>query len=368
MKVCMKIVFLLFSFGTTCFAQRDTIFLDSSTGNYVVRYIGHFRSIVGPKGMRPYNMDQPLLPEERIVRRDSIISVVLEPATKIIPAVACKVVKERRSEYYVYSYRITNQLGSIQPLNEFGVDFNRSVDIFDATPTDGWHSLRGNDVQGNEVVPGHTWHWFGDIGLEQGNSWVVGALRTRGLPGIVNSYFAGKTVSPSFPGGGPSIEVDAKVTQLLGFPSNYLVFKTVGPMRNVEFRVPHTFLDTLLSYVHKSHELGWINNTRDDDCEADERAEDGIVKNLDKRLIITKDLIAKDKIGAAKARLQMFLNKVERLWSRQEKEEARNRKNPRIIFTSEAYALLKYNGEYLLDHLVENKKDKDRDERTGKEK
>jgi hypothetical protein len=148
---------------------------------------------------------------------------------------------------------------------------------------------------------------------------------------------------------------------------------TVGPMAPPEEFSATAWLDSLLSYVHQSHELGWINNTRDDDAEADERAEDGIVKNLDKRLMQTRDLIVKDKIGAAKGRLTMFLNKVERLWDRQQKEDKRNRRNPKIIFTSEAYALLKYNGEYLLDHLTEPKegkdgKDKGREEKKGREK
>ena len=143
---------------------------------------------------------------------------------------------------------------------------------------------------------------------------------------------------------------------------------TIGPTAPAEEFARLTFLDTLLSYVHQSHELGWINDTRDDDAEEDERKEDGIVKNLDKRLDQTRELIVKNKIGAAKNRLEKFLHKVEQLWDRQQKEEKRNKKSPKIIFTSEAYALLKYNGEYLLDHLTENKKDKDRDERRGKEK
>lgn len=122
---------------------------------------------------------------------------------------------------------------------------------------------------------------------------------------------------------------------------------------------PASMIDTLLSYVDQAHELGWINNTRDDDAEEDERAEDGVVKNLDKRLELTRDLLERQKITQAKNHLQRFLGKVEKLWKRQQKEEEKNRKNPRIIFTSEAYALLKYNGEYLLDHLKETKEEKE---------
>jgi hypothetical protein len=126
---------------------------------------------------------------------------------------------------------------------------------------------------------------------------------------------------------------------------------TIGPSIPPTPFVPLNFLDTLRSYIQQSHTLDWINNTRDDESEDGENAEDGIVKNLDKRLEKVRDFIVKKKYDKAQQQLEKFLNKVEKLWNRQQKEEAKNRKNPKIIFTSEAYALLKYNGEYLQEHL-----------------
>jgi len=128
---------------------------------------------------------------------------------------------------------------------------------------------------------------------------------------------------------------------------------TIGPTAPPLNFDASIWVDTVLSYIHRSHELGWINNERDDDAEQDERKEAGVVRNLEKRLTQVRDLIDSGKIDAAKKSLEMFLDKVEKLRKRQKREEDKNRKSPKIIFTSEAYALLKYNGEYLLDHLKE---------------
>jgi hypothetical protein len=136
---------------------------------------------------------------------------------------------------------------------------------------------------------------------------------------------------------------------------------TIAPINPLSPFIPLNFIDTLSSYIRHSHTLGWINDTRDDDCDNDEHAEDGIVKNLDKRLDKVKDLLVSYKFPQAKNELQKFLNKVEKLWNRQQIEEAKNKKNPKIIFTSEAYALLKYNAEYLVQRLTVKKQKGDKD-------
>jgi hypothetical protein len=88
---------------------------------------------------------------------------------------------------------------------------------------------------------------------------------------------------------------------------------------------PLAFLDTLISYKHQARALGWILN-------------DGIVTSLDQKLEAARQQIAKDK-PAAKQILQAFVNEVEAL----------NQQGNQI--TSEAYALLKFNAEYLMSKL-----------------
>jgi hypothetical protein len=100
---------------------------------------------------------------------------------------------------------------------------------------------------------------------------------------------------------------------------------TIGPTAPPANFIPVTFLDTLISYKHQARLLGWILN-------------DGIVTSLDQKLEAARQQIAKDK-PAAKQILQAFVNEVEAL----------NQQGNQL--TSEAYALLKFNAEYLISKL-----------------
>jgi hypothetical protein len=63
----------------------------------------------------------------------------------------------------------------------------------------------------------------------------------------------------------------------------------------------------------------------------------------------------------ARKELEKLIQKVERIWKRsqdQEKKRGRDRewKQDKSIMTSEAYALLKYNADRLIDQLPEREK------------
>lgn len=313
------------SIGRMYARQSDSLIHDTVNENYLIQY----------------------------TRGDSSkVSVTFEPATKIVPRINCKVTASEKKKLFVYEYEVENAPESKQSLSVFVVSFGHGLQIEDGSSCS-WLSRRRMEVKNKTLDYSDMWMWTNKIGIQPSSGLTGFRLLSPQLPGINSAYFQGKVSGMKYPDKGPNLQVKTQILRLRSFPRNYVVKNTISPGTIPD--TPRIFFDTLLSYVHQSHELGWINNTRDDDCEADERAEDGIVKNLDKRLTTTKDLIVKDKISAAKSRLQMFLNKVEKLWNRQQKEEAKNRKNPKIIFTSEAYALLKYNGEYLLDHLTEPK-------------
>jgi hypothetical protein len=262
-----------------------------------------------------------------------------------------------------YSFLASNGLSSAQKIASLYITTTIDTVLLTRSPRK-WNA--GFDAE-HKLISFGTDDEFGMI--QPGGTSGTFSILSRGIPRIAAFYIQG-------PVNALNTSDDPSQFEQQFYENIYLNSfsgSTIAPAKPPSAYEPIEFLDTLLSYVHQSHELGWINNTRDDDAEADERAEDGIVKNLDKRLRQTRDLIVKDKIGAAKGRLTMFLNKVERLWDRQQKEDKRNRRNPKIIFTSEAYALLKYNGEYLLDHLTEPKegkdgKDKGREEKKGREK
>ncbi|GJQ22127.1 MAG: hypothetical protein HBSIN02_24820 [Bacteroidia bacterium] len=89
--------------------------------------------------------------------------------------------------------------------------------------------------------------------------------------------------------------------------------------------MPITFLDTLVSYKHQAFALGWIK-------------EEGIVTSLDAKLEAARPQIIADR-PSAKQILESFANELEAL----------NAQGNKI--TSEAYALLKFNAEYLISKL-----------------
>jgi len=273
------------------------------------------------------------------------------PAKCCDAEVRCLVIRADSS--FLYRYTVLNKRASKRRIERIGVETGASCIT---KSFDDWQGLNAN-----ETLPGIVWKMTG--------------LDRRKLiqPGQEASTFEANSTQP------PAIyryfvqsergtmNQDYNLADLWrDLESNSTSGATISAHIVSGIRGPNEFLDTLLSYIDQSHSLGWINNTRDDDAEQDENAEDGIVKNLDKRLTQTRDLIDKGKTDAARNRLEKFLDKVEKLWARQQKEEAKNRKNPKIIFTSEAYALLKYNGEYLLDHLTEPKVNKE--DKKGKEK
>ncbi len=85
-----------------------------------------------------------------------------------------------------------------------------------------------------------------------------------------------------------------------------------------------TLLDTLISLKHQALAEGWIDNR-------------GIANSLDSKLDNARKKLASGDSTTAKNMLNAFVNEV----------EAQNGKH----LTSEAYALLKYNAEYLIDRL-----------------
>jgi len=101
---------------------------------------------------------------------------------------------------------------------------------------------------------------------------------------------------------------------------------TIGPTAPPANFVSIIFLDTIMSYKHQAFHLGWIKNQ-------------GIVTSLDQKLENAKDLLQKGNTKAARNILGAFVNEVEAL----------NKQGEHI--TSEAYALLKFNVEYLLEKL-----------------
>lgn len=109
--------------------------------------------------------------------------------------------------------------------------------------------------------------------------------------------------------------------------------KTIGPTAPPADFKPADFLTSIINMKHDAYNLGWIKN-------------EGTLKSLDAKLENAKKDIEKGNIKSAKNTLKAFINEVEA----QGCESYENCPDGKHL-TSEAYALLKYNAQYLIDHF-----------------
>jgi hypothetical protein len=99
---------------------------------------------------------------------------------------------------------------------------------------------------------------------------------------------------------------------------------TIGPTAPPSTFSPSASIDTLISYKHQAFSFGWITNQ-------------GIANSLDQKLDNARKQLKRGNNKAAKNILEAFINEV----------EAQKEKH----LSSEAYALLKFNAEYLISRL-----------------
>ena len=305
-----------------------------------------------------------------------LVEVVFEPPTKVEPTIECNIFPDAISSSLTYSYRVRNGASAKQRLISFSVRADVPEGYID-TPNAQW--TKHKRYAQNLVTWAHTKaNIYGVLTGFNGippDSIARGFMfRSTGLPVITLSYSQGAVKTMSFPEEPPP-EIDSLLTPLQVFPNNSVSRETIGPKQPSAPFDATIFLDTLLSYTRQSAELGWLGRDRDNDCDNDEKPEDGIVRNIDHRLNKAKRQLERGDSVLARRELEKLVGKVERLWKRSQDDEERkhgkDRKNwwqrdkgDHVVMTSEAYALLKYNTEYLIDRLPDRKPkkgSKDRD-------
>ncbi len=138
--------------------------------------------------------------------------------------------------------------------------------------------------------------------------------------------------------------------------------KTIGPTAPPADFKPISFLDYIISLKHEAFNLGWVVQGRGDDKGKKENEEKGIMKSLDEKLNKAKERLELGDTSGAKEKLKSFIHEVEGLYKKEDREEEKEKdkkeKEGHEHITSEAYALLKYNAQYLIDQLEGGKKDK----------
>ncbi len=197
--------------------------------------------------------------------------------------------------------------------------------------------------------------WTDDNFIGPGETDSSFVYQTRAFPIICNYYVRGHN-GPIMGPGGPAWYNDVLTNSVHGL--------TIAAGDPPSPFVSLSFLDTLISYKHQCVTLGWLTNGPEHEKDEDgDKADEGIVERLDRRLDKAKAALSKTDSVKAGLELELFVKEVEHIYY-QNKKEGKRRGVP--VLTSEGYALLKYNAEYLIDRLPEKHGRGDEGERRGK--
>ncbi|MFH0988579.1 MAG: hypothetical protein V1799_01015 [bacterium] len=224
------------------------------------------------------------------------------PKNKVIVTIRSKVSKYEDS--FQFSYRLINSSESIQRIENF-VLVRGTNNIFNVTGRDKWEFIL------SEKKPLLIWEDLdGENLMAQSDVDSSFSFTTNALPGIQLFFVQGNN--------GPISTKDIYDNSVKG--------KTIGPVDPSSQFIPINWIDTLITYKHQAIELDWILNK-------------GITTSLDQKLENARQQLQKGNTKTARNILEAFVNEVEAL-NKQENQ-----------ITSEAYALLKYNAEYLISKL-----------------
>ncbi len=227
-------------------------------------------------------------------------------------------------------------------------------------------------------------------GLAPGESMEF-AFKSAGLPSIM-TYYA-RSFHP------PLDELQLDSLYNLGYTNrqifpdwrqSYYSSRTIAPNTGLLDLAPLNLIDTITSYKSQSLKLGWLidDRTHKHDCDDIMRDKEwykksdfwkhgewdndetwdfdhdwdiGLVKVLDRRLEKARQLLLQNDSIRARKELETFVMEVELINDMSGKMEKRDRSDReslregplsgKPVMTSEAYALLKYNAEYLIDRL-----------------
>jgi len=235
---------------------------------------------------------------------------------------------EQLGDMLVYRFQVTNDRSAEQSVWQFRLYLSPDLSITSQTGPQGWESSCLNE-KGRLMV---FWGSPGDSDIVPGGSSGKFSIRAKSVPGIVQYYAEGYAPLPQ--GEADSIPSYDDLTPY----GPGIVGKTVGPVLPPDPFIAASFLDTLASYKHQAAALCWVG-------------QDVFLNQLDEKLDQARDQLAKGHTKQAIDKVQEFLKKIEHEAKKTEKDQ--DKKNDKKWVTSEGYALLKFNAEYLIEKLEE---------------
>ncbi|MFL5813214.1 MAG: hypothetical protein ACJ763_06525 [Bdellovibrionia bacterium] len=251
---------------------------------------------------------------------------ILDPSNKVKPSINASVLSDSSSGLYTYSFKVSNLAGAVQMLQEIYISHPSAVSQASAPA----------DWQSGEYRNKGVWGWVktkGSIhGISAGQSVSGFSFKSTGIPGIVDAKFAGERREEfTTPGDDATADVAASFERIYAnlktqYPDKFgkqVALKTIGPVDPPAAFNAQSVIKNLITLVNQSRSQSWIDN-------------DGIANSLLAKLNTALSKAVSDP-KAAKNVLSAFLNDV----------QAQNGKH----LSSESYALLYFNGKYLLDRL-----------------
>ena len=326
MKLRLLLLFYIFQNFIILFSQQDTVYYDANSGNYIIQYIEKLPYAQKNDGtMRKLTYEDELSNDEEYIEIDSLVIFEFQPATKIEPFISAKISKDTLTNRFVFNYSISNGINSEQKLNYFSLIFD-SDSVESINNVDTWWNRRQKIIQDGEFSNSNFWLWSADQGLDRGwfNSGFI--ISASGLPRINNSYFQGASPEFGYTGSIPNSKVTEELSYLNTFPTNYIVKKTISPGGIPSPFIHDSFIDSLQNYITQSLDLTWIKD-------------EATYYKYNSFLIRAKVALEQGDTNSTRTNLQSIITNVEL--------------DSSTSLTSEAYALLKFNTEYLLEQLPE---------------
>ncbi len=237
------------------------------------------------------------------------------PRNNFTPIVTCVVTKNDNN--YTYEYTVKNSESSAQSINEFDVyGFDKYTDIYgNIDIKDTSVSTDFNKWYGARLETSVTWYGYKIKPLLGVNNLIY---KSNALPIIGEAYLRGYNYQWS----GDYREN----TSVKDYLNNSVIIKTIAAKLPPEPFIHVGFIDTLTTYTDSSYALGWIT---------DEQTKD----KYNNYFANAKTYLQQGDSSAARAELEKVLTDCNI--------------DSSTVLTSEAYALLYFNTEYLVNKLPE---------------
>jgi hypothetical protein len=231
-------------------------------------------------------------------------------------AAIVKSLVQRVGEGSRYSYEVTNNNNSKQKIESFYI--KASIDTVDSVKVPiGW---QGGQWAGYPLINCFTENE--NLQIDTGHTLKTFSFDCLDLPIITAFYVQGPSYSLDYSTSDPDTLMEVAYNNVL---NNSSIGTTIGPAHPPTPFIPLNFLDTLLSYTTQSRTLGWIK---------DQTTADKYLSYFS----TAKTKILQNDTATAKSTLRQVLSDVN--------------VDSSSTLTSEAYALLRFNTEYLIPRIV----------------